>query len=97
MSTDVVEEYETYSYNKHGNPVPQDAVVKKMLLYHNQIEQRCNEVGLSVKEEEQWDPVDANINFDALSDSGEESKEHDSDNVNFYLDMDADIKCDQSM
>lgn len=35
----------------------------------------------------QWDPNDANIEVDAPSNSGEESKEHDSDDVNFYLDI----------
>jgi hypothetical protein len=89
MSTDVIEGYGTYYYDKHGKPLPQDTVDKIMLLYHNRIEHRCNEVGLSVKEEEQWDPEDTNINVDALSDSGEESEEHDSNDVIFYSDMDA--------
>ena len=89
MSTDVIEGYGTYYYDKHGKPLPQDTVDKIMLLYHNRIEHRCNEVGLSVKEEEQWDPKDTNINVDALSDSGEESEEHDSNDVIFYSDMDA--------
>jgi hypothetical protein len=59
-----------------------------MLLYHNRIERRCVEVGLTVEEEEQWDPEEATIDIDDLLESGKESEEHDSDNVVFYLDMD---------
>lgn len=61
-----------------------------MLLYHNRIERRCNEVGLTVEEEEQWDPESADMDVYSLSDSGEESEEHDSDDVNFYSDVDDD-------
>jgi hypothetical protein len=45
-------------------------------------------VGLTVEEEEEWDIDDAKIDVDALLESGKESKEHDSDNVNFYSEMD---------
>ena len=90
MLIDVVEGYGTFYFDKHSTPLPQETVDKIMLLYHKGIERRCNEVGLTVKEEEQRDPEDVNINVDALSDSGEESKQLDSDNVNFYLDMEAD-------
>lgn len=90
MSTDVVEGYSTFYYNKHDKPLPQETVDKIMLLYHNRIERRCNEVGLTIEEEEQWDPHGADIDVYALSDSGEESEEHDSDDVNFYSDEDDD-------
>ena len=43
-----------------------------------------------MEEEEQWNIEDAEIDADDLSDSGEESEEHDSDNVVFYSDMDDD-------
>ena len=55
MSTDVVEGYGTFYYNQHGKPLPQETVDKIMHLYHNRIERRCKEVGLTVEEEEQWD------------------------------------------
>jgi hypothetical protein len=86
MSTDVVEGYGTFYYDKHGKPLPQETVVKIMHLFHNRIEHRCKEVGLTVEEEEQWDPEDSNVRPDDVSDSGEESEEHDSDDVNFYSD-----------
>jgi Mg2+ and Co2+ transporter CorA len=48
---------------------------------------QCVEVSLTVEEEEQWDPEEATIDIDNLSESGEESEEHDLDDVCFYSDM----------
>jgi hypothetical protein len=90
MSTDVIEGYGTYYYDKYGKPLPQGTVDKIMLSYHNRIQRRCNEVGLSVEEEEQWDPSETNVNVDTLSNSGKESEEHESDDVNFYSNEDDD-------
>jgi hypothetical protein len=56
-----------------------------MTLYNNRIECRCIEVGLTVEEEEAWNIREAKVDFDALSESGEESEEHDSDDVNDLL------------
>ncbi len=88
MSTSVVDGYGTYYYNKHGNPLPQETADKIMHLYHNRIERRCIEVGLTVEEEKEWDSEDAKVDVDALSKSGEESEEHDLDDVCFYSDDD---------
>jgi len=87
MATDVIDGYGDEYYNKHDKPLPQETIDKIMLLYHNRIERRCIEVGLTVEEEEQWDLEEASINIDDLSDSGDESEEHDSDDVSFYSDM----------
>jgi len=88
MSTHVIEGYGTYYYNKHGKPLPQETVDKIMCLYQHRIERRCVEVGLTVEEEMEWDSDHANVDVDALSESGEESEEHDSDDVRFYSDGD---------
>jgi hypothetical protein len=88
MATDVIDGYGDEYYNKHDKPLSQETVDKIMLLYHNWIERHCIEVGLTVEEEEQWDPEEATIDINNLSDSGEESEEHDSDDVCFYSDMD---------
>ena len=90
MLTHVIEGYGTFYYNKHGNPLPQETVDKIMCLYHNRIERRCIEVGLTVDEEREWDSDDANVDVDALSKSGEESEEHDSDDICFYSEDDDD-------
>ena len=90
MLTHVIEGYGTFYYNKHGNPLPQETVDKIMCLYHNRIERRCIEVGLTVDEEREWDSDDANVDVDALSESGEESDKHDSDDICFYSEDDDD-------
>jgi len=89
MSTHVVEGYGTFYYNKHGNLLPQETVDKIMCLYHNRIEHHCIEVGLTVDEEREWDSDYANVDVDALS-AGEESEEHDLDDVCFYSEDDDD-------
>ncbi len=90
MLTHVIEGYGTFYYNKHSNPLPQETVDKIMCLYHNRIEHRCIEVGLTVDEEREWDSDDTNVDVDALSESGEESEEHDLDNICFYSEDDDD-------
>ena len=84
MLEDVKEGYGTFYKNKHGNPLPKETVDKITGLYHNRIARRCIEVGLTVDEEREWDSDDADVDVDALSESGEESEEHDSDDVCFY-------------
>jgi hypothetical protein len=86
MLTSVVEGYGAFYYNKHGDPLPQETVDKIMNLYHNWIECRGIEVGLTVDEEKEWDSNAVKVDVDALSKSGEESEEHDSDDVCFYSD-----------
>jgi hypothetical protein len=88
MATDVVVGYGDEYYNKHDRPLPQETVDKIMPLYHNRIENRCVKVGLTVEEERQWDPEEATIDIDNISESGKESEEHDSDDVCFYSVMD---------
>jgi len=90
MLEDVIEGYGTLYKNKHGNPLPKETVDKITCLYHNRIECRCIEVGLTVDEEREWDSDDAHVDVDALSESGEESEEHDSDDVCFYSENDDD-------
>jgi hypothetical protein len=75
---------------QHNKPLPQETTDKIMLLYSHWIEHCCREAGLTVEEEEQWDAKEASINENQLSNSGEESKEHDSDDVNFYTDSEED-------
>ena len=63
---------------------------KIVLLYKNRIERRCSEVGLTVAEEAKWDEEEASVDEDELSNSGDESEEHDTDDVCFYSDADND-------
>ncbi len=46
------------------------------------------------REEEVWNICEAKVYFDALSESGEESEEHDSGDVNIYLGFEDDDEDD---
>jgi hypothetical protein len=94
MLTSVVDGYGTFYLNKHSVMLLQETADKIMHLHHNRIERRCIEVGLTVEEEKEWDSDDAKVDVDALSESGEESEEHDSNDVCFYLDDDNDDDVD---
>jgi hypothetical protein len=85
MSTDV-EGYGKFYKQRYRKPLPQDVINKIQPLYRHHIERRCAELQLIVEEEEEWDPDNALIDKLDLSDSGEESEEHNSDDVNFYHD-----------
>jgi hypothetical protein len=86
MSTNVVEGYGKFYKQRYGKPLPQDVINKIQLLYHHCIEHWCAKLQLTIEEEEERDRYNALIDKLDLSDSGEESEEHDSDDVNFYHD-----------
>ncbi len=86
MSTGIVEGYGKFYEQRYSKPLPQDVINKIQLLYRHRIERRCAELQLTVEEEEEWDPDNALIDRLDLLDLGEESEEHDSDDVNFYHD-----------
>jgi hypothetical protein len=94
MSTSAVDGYGTFYPNKYGVTLPQETTDKIMHLYHNRIDRRCIKVGLTVEDEKELDSDDAKVDVDALSESGEESEEHDSDDVCFYSDDDKDDDVD---
>jgi hypothetical protein len=54
------------------------------LLYRHLIKRRCAKLQLTVEAEEEWNPDNAFIDKLCLSDLGEESEEHDSDDITFY-------------
>jgi hypothetical protein len=86
MFTNVVEGYGKFYKQRYGKPLPQDVINKIQLLYRHCIERWCAKLQLTIKEEEEWDPDNALIDKLDLSDLGEESEEHNSDEVNFYHD-----------
>ena len=83
LSADVVEGYGKYYQRKYKRPLPVDVVVKIETLFLHRVERRCAELGLSVYEEKQWTPDADLLEEIYLTDSGEESEEHDSDDVVF--------------
>ncbi len=84
MCTDVVEGYGKFYEQRYGKPLPQDVINQIQLLYHHCIECRCAELQLTIEAEEEWNPDNAFIDELGLSDLGEESEEHDSDDITFY-------------
>ncbi len=66
--------------------MPQDVINKIQLLYRHRIERWCAKLQLTIEEEEEWDPDNALIDELNLLDLGKETKEHNSDDVNFYHD-----------
>ncbi len=97
MSTNVVEGYGKFYEQRYGKPLPQDVINKIQLLCRHCIERRCAELQLAIEEEEEWDPNNALIDELDLSDSGKESEEHDSDDVNFYHDSSDDDDKDEGV
>ena len=48
----------------------------------SRIKRRCDEMQLTMEEEEKWKSEDSHVMESGLSSSGEEEEEHDSDDVN---------------
>ncbi len=86
MCTDVVEGYGKFYEQRYGKALPQDVINQIQLLYHHHIEHRCVKLQLTVEAEEEWNPDNAFIDELGLLDSGDESEEHDSDDITFYND-----------
>ncbi len=83
MCTNVVEGYGKFYEQMYGKPLPQDVINQIQLLYHHCIECRCAKLQLTFEAEEEWNPDNAFIDKLCLLDSGEESEEHDSDDISF--------------
>ncbi len=64
--------------------MPQDVINQIQLLYRHCIERWCAELQLTVEAEEEWNPDNAFIDKLGLLDLGEESEEHNSDDIKFY-------------
>ncbi len=66
--------------------MPQDVMNQIQLLSCHRIKRRCAKLQLAIKAEEEWNPDNAFIDELCLLDLGEESEEHDSDDIRFYND-----------
>ena len=84
----VLEGYTQHCEERYGHPATQHSLNKIQLKYEERIQRRCAEYNLSMAEEMWWEPSQK-IAHDKLDDSsGEESEEHDSDEVNIYTTSD---------
>jgi hypothetical protein len=91
MCTDVVEGYGKFYEQRYGKPLPQDVMNQIQLLYRHHIKRRCAELQLTIEAEEEWNPENAFIDELYLLDLGEESEEHNSDDIAFYNDSIDDV------
>jgi hypothetical protein len=82
----LLKDMENFTSKGTASLCPRISSTKIQLLYHHCIKRWCAESQLTVEEEEEWDPDNALVDELDLSDLGEESEEHDSDDVNFYHD-----------
>jgi hypothetical protein len=74
-------------YSKHYKeidscPPPEHCLNKIELLFNQRLERRCAEYNLTKEEKEQWELSDINSDDNELSNTNNESKEHDSDEFN---------------
>ena len=92
----MLEGYSSHCQERYGHPVRQRNLDKIRLLYEQRIERRCAEYNLTILEEKQWDPSNLKTAADDNVDSsGEESEEHDSDEVNIYTSSEEDDSSDE--
>ncbi len=79
----LLKEYGKYYKKKYKKPLPVDVIVKMKELFLHCVEHRCTELLLTVADKAAW-TLDADLldKID-LSDSGEEIKDHSSDDVIF--------------
>jgi hypothetical protein len=91
ICTNIVEGYGKFYEQRYGKPLPQDVMNQIQPLYHHRIKCQCAELQLTVEAEEEWNPGNALIDELCLSDSGEESEEHNSDDITFYNDSIDDV------
>ncbi len=76
-------------YSKHYKeinscPPPEHCLNKIKLLFDQRSECGCAKYNLTREEDEQWEPSNTYSDNDKLSNTNNESKEHDSDEFNIY-------------
>ncbi len=91
ICTNIVERYGNFYEQRYGKPLSQDVINQIQLLYCHRIERWCAKLQLTVEAEEEWNPDIALIDELGLLDLGEESEEHNSDDITFYHDSIGDV------
>ena len=82
LERDMIERYGKYYERDKGVPLPEKVRTKIELRFEHRIKRRCDEMQLTMEEEEKWKSEDSHVMESGLSSSGEEEEEHDSDDVN---------------
>ncbi len=84
LCLEVTKGYSKYYKEINSWPPPKHCLNKIKLLFDQRLECRCAEYNLTKEEEEQREPSDINSDDNELSNTDNESKEHDSDEFNIY-------------
>jgi hypothetical protein len=79
----LLKRYGKYYKKKYKKLLPVDVIVKMKELFLHRVERRCAKLLLTVVDEAAWTPDADLLDKIDLLDSGEESKEHSSDDVIF--------------
>ena len=82
LKGDMIKRYGEYYERDKGVPLPENVRTKIELRFERRIKRRCDEMQLTMEEEEKWKSEDSHVMESGLSSSGEEEEEHDSDDVN---------------
>ena len=82
LKGDMIQRYGEYYERDKGVPQPEKVRKRIELLFEHRIKRRCEEMQLTMEEEEKWKSEDSHVMESGLSSSGEEEEEHDSDDVN---------------
>ena len=83
LKGDMIKRYGVYYERDKGVPLPENVRTKIELRFEHRIKRRCDEMQLTMEEEEKWKYQDSYVMESGLSSSGEEEEEHDSDDVSF--------------
>jgi hypothetical protein len=68
----------------NSHPLPEQCLNEIKLLFDQRLECRCAKYTLTKEVEEQWEPSNKTVDDDELSNTDEESKEHDLDEISIY-------------
>ena len=83
LKGDMLKRYGEYYEQDKGVPLPEKVRKRIELLFEHRIKRRCEEMQLTMEEEEKWKYQDSYVMESGLSSSGEEEEKRDSDDVNF--------------
>ena len=86
LKGDMIQRYGEYYERDKGVPLPEKVRTKIELRFEHRIKRRCDEMQLTMEEEEKWKSEDSHVMESGLSSSGEEEEEHDSDDVSLESD-----------
>ncbi len=77
LCSKVIKGYIKHYKEINSHPLPEQRLNEIKLLFDQRIERRCAKYNLTKEEEEQWEPSDKIVDNNELSNTNDESEEHD--------------------